>query len=108
MHPSLPQVRPERHRGADSRPADKAFDALTGTPYFARMFIGLLKPRSNRLGVDFAGTVEAVGSDVDILAITKPGPTPTWFSHFENAIFVTVDFTAVKRYRNPNERHEGF
>ncbi len=28
------------------------------------MFIGLLKPKSNRLGVDFAGTVEAVGRDV--------------------------------------------
>ena len=28
------------------------------------MFTGLLKPRSNRLGVDFAGTVEAVGRDV--------------------------------------------
>ena len=28
------------------------------------MFMGLLKPKSNRLGVDFAGTVEAVGRDV--------------------------------------------
>ncbi len=46
--------------------------------------------------------------DVDILAVTKPGPTPTWFSYFDDGIFVTVDFTTVKRYRNPNERHEGF
>ena len=38
--------------------------SLTGTPYVARMQLGLLKPKSNRLGVDFAGTVEAVGRDV--------------------------------------------
>lgn len=46
-------------------------------------------------------------SDVDILAITKPGPTPKWFSHFDDGIFVTVGFTTVKRYRNPNEPDEG-
>jgi len=51
-----------RVRAASINPAD--WYALTGTPYFARMFIGLLKPKSNRLGVDFAGTVEAVGRDV--------------------------------------------
>src|SRR5215213_751494 len=38
--------------------------SLTGTPYVARMQVGLLKPKTNRLGVDFAGTVEAVGRDV--------------------------------------------
>ena len=38
--------------------------SLTGTPYVARMQLGLLKPKTNRLGVDFAGTVEAVGRDV--------------------------------------------
>ncbi len=37
--------------------------------------------------------------DVDILAVTKPGPTPTWFSYFDDGIFGTVDFTTVKRYR---------
>jgi len=47
-------------------------------------------------------------SDVDILAITKPGPTPKWFSYFDVGIFVTVGFPTVKRYRNPNERDEGF
>ena len=46
-------------------------------------------------------------NEVDILAITKPGPTPKWFSWFDDAIFGTVDFTPVKRYRNPNERDEG-
>jgi NADPH:quinone reductase-like Zn-dependent oxidoreductase len=38
--------------------------SLTGTPYVVRMQLGLLKPKTNRLGVDFAGTVEAVGRDV--------------------------------------------
>jgi NADPH:quinone reductase-like Zn-dependent oxidoreductase len=37
---------------------------VTGTPYLVRMMAGLLKPKSEFLGVDFAGTVEAVGRDV--------------------------------------------
>ncbi len=37
---------------------------MTGTPYLVRMMAGLLKPKSEFLGVDFAGTVEAVGSNV--------------------------------------------
>jgi len=51
-----------RVRAASINPAD--WYGLTGTPYFARMFMGLRKPKSNRLGTDFAGTVEAVGRDV--------------------------------------------
>jgi NADPH:quinone reductase-like Zn-dependent oxidoreductase len=39
--------------------------AVTGIPYVARgMMGGLLKPKSRSVGVDFAGTVEAVGSAV--------------------------------------------
>jgi NADPH:quinone reductase-like Zn-dependent oxidoreductase len=37
---------------------------VTGTPYVARVMGGLRKPKDARLGVDFAGTVEAVGKDV--------------------------------------------
>jgi NADPH:quinone reductase-like Zn-dependent oxidoreductase len=37
---------------------------MTGTPYLVRMQAGLRKPKSEVLGVDFAGTVEEVGRDV--------------------------------------------
>ena len=37
---------------------------VTGTPYVARVMGGLRKPKDPGLGVDFAGTVEAVGKDV--------------------------------------------
>lgn len=36
----------------------------SGTPYFMRLDTGMGRPKSVRLGVDFAGTVEAVGKDV--------------------------------------------
>jgi NADPH:quinone reductase-like Zn-dependent oxidoreductase len=38
---------------------------LTGVPYMARMQAGLRKPKNGAIGVDFAGTVEAVGKDVE-------------------------------------------
>jgi NADPH:quinone reductase-like Zn-dependent oxidoreductase len=43
---------------------------LEGTPYLVRMDDGLGKPQNPRLGVDFAGTVEAVGKNVTRF---KPG-----------------------------------
>jgi NADPH:quinone reductase-like Zn-dependent oxidoreductase len=43
---------------------------MRGLPYFVRMMIGLRRPKSGRLGVDAAGTVEAAGSDVTQF---KPG-----------------------------------
>ena len=51
-----------RVRAASVNRAD--WYTLTGTPYVGRTQLGLLKPKSNRMGVDFAGTVEAVGRDV--------------------------------------------
>jgi NADPH:quinone reductase-like Zn-dependent oxidoreductase len=43
---------------------------LEGTPYLVRTDTGLGKPENPRLGVDFAGTVEAVGKNVTRF---KPG-----------------------------------
>jgi NADPH:quinone reductase-like Zn-dependent oxidoreductase len=37
---------------------------LTGVPYIARMQAGLRGPKEGRLGVDYSGTVEAVGAGV--------------------------------------------
>ncbi len=51
-----------RVRAASVNPAD--WYGMTGTPYVGRAEMGLRKPKSNRLGTDFAGTVEAVGKDV--------------------------------------------
>jgi NADPH:quinone reductase-like Zn-dependent oxidoreductase len=51
-----------RVRAASVNPAD--WYSVTGTPYIGRPQTGLLKPKEQILGVDFAGTVEAVGRDV--------------------------------------------
>jgi NADPH:quinone reductase-like Zn-dependent oxidoreductase len=50
-----------RVRAAAINPAD--WYTAAG-PIFARVANGLRRPKSNRLGTDFAGTVEAVGKDV--------------------------------------------
>jgi len=51
-----------RVRAASINPADMY--SLSGRPLLVRIRGGLLKPKNNRLGIDFAGTVEAVGKDV--------------------------------------------
>ena len=43
---------------------------MRGQPYFMRLFSGIGKPKVTRFGVDFAGTVEAVGEGVTRF---KPG-----------------------------------
>jgi NADPH:quinone reductase-like Zn-dependent oxidoreductase len=45
-------------------------DYLGGIPAFARLFTGLRAPKTHRLGLDVAGTVEAVGPNVTTF---KPG-----------------------------------
>ena len=52
-----------RVRAASINPYDWHF--VEGTPYVMRaMGVGLRKPKDTHLGVDFAGTVEAVGKNV--------------------------------------------
>jgi NADPH:quinone reductase-like Zn-dependent oxidoreductase len=56
-------------RAASVNPYDWHF--IEGTPKIMRMMgVGLRKPKDTRLGVDFAGTVEAVGKNVSQF---KPG-----------------------------------
>src|SRR5258707_4542604 len=56
-------------RAASINPYDWHF--VEGTPYVMRaMGVGLRKPKDTRLGVDYAGTVEAVGKNVTQF---KPG-----------------------------------
>jgi len=57
-----------RVRAASVNPLDWHF--MRGTPYIMRLGTGLRKPKSARLGVDYAGTVEAVGRNVTQF---KPG-----------------------------------
>ncbi|HEX4667477.1 MAG TPA: NAD(P)-dependent alcohol dehydrogenase [Chthoniobacterales bacterium] len=57
-----------RVRAASVNPYDWHF--IRGTPYLMRLGVGLRKPKNSRLGVDFAGTVEAVGKNVTEF---KPG-----------------------------------
>lgn len=57
-----------RVRAASVNPLD--FHYMRGTPYVMRLESGLRKPKVTRLGVDFAGTVEAVGTNVTQF---KPG-----------------------------------
>lgn len=49
-------------RAAAVNPYD--WHLMRGEPAILRLFTGLLRPRNRRLGVDFAGKVEAVGRDV--------------------------------------------
>ncbi len=55
-------------RAASVNPYDWHF--IEGTPYIMRIGVGLRKPKDTRLGVDYAGTVEAVGKKVTQF---KPG-----------------------------------
>ncbi len=58
-----------RVRAASVNPFDWHY--MEGTPYVIRLLdAGLLKPKLNRLGVDYAGIVEAVGKNVTQF---KPG-----------------------------------
>jgi NADPH:quinone reductase-like Zn-dependent oxidoreductase len=61
-----------RVRAVSVNPLDWHF--MEGTPYIARpLAFGFLKPTVTRLGVDYAGTVEAVGKNPAAAGEFKPG-----------------------------------
>ena len=51
-----------RVRATSANPAD--WYGMMGTPLIARPTMGMRKPKARTMGVDFAGTVEAIGKDV--------------------------------------------
>jgi len=80
-----------RVRAASVNPLDWHF--VEGTPYIARFFFGMgaRKPKETRLGVDFAGTVEAVGKNV-----TKFKPGDEVFGGRDGAF---ADYVCVRETR---------
>jgi NADPH:quinone reductase-like Zn-dependent oxidoreductase len=67
-------------RAASVNPYD--WHLMRGTPHFIRLFTGLSKPKSSRVGADLAGEVESVGASVtqfktgDTVFGTCRGPLP--------------------------------
>src|SRR5438128_7869044 len=69
---------------------------FTGTPYLGRPSMGLRKPKSQLLGTDFAGTVEAVGRDVTEF---RPGDEVFGGRSGTFAEYVCARFVALKPAR---------
>jgi NADPH:quinone reductase-like Zn-dependent oxidoreductase len=83
-----------RVRGVSVNPLDWHY--MEGTPYLGRLFeFGILRPANQRLGVDYAGTVEAVGKNVTQF---KPGDEVygNRFGAFAEYICATDKALAVK------------
>jgi NADPH:quinone reductase-like Zn-dependent oxidoreductase len=74
-----------RVRAASVNPVD--WHGLTGSPYILRLMEGLRRPKSDRLGADFAGTVEAVGASVTRF---RPGDEVFGVRHGAFAEYVVV------------------
>jgi NADPH:quinone reductase-like Zn-dependent oxidoreductase len=68
---------------------------LSGKPYIARLFVGLTKPKYPITGTGFAGTVEAVGSEVNNFSKGEEvfGETTLGFS--ANAEYVVVPANGI-------------
>jgi NADPH:quinone reductase-like Zn-dependent oxidoreductase len=82
---------------ASVNPAD--WHLLRGTPYIARLQLGLRKPKDRVLGCDVAGQVEAVGKNVTML---QPGdevfgsPFMHGLGAFAECVCVSEDLLAPK------------
>ena len=62
----------------------------SGTPWFARLFFGLRRPKYPRLGTEFAGMVERVGADV-----TRFAPGDRVFGAAEVGAGATAEYVVV-------------
>jgi NADPH:quinone reductase-like Zn-dependent oxidoreductase len=74
-----------RVRAFSPNPVD--WHELTGMPYLVRLLQGLRRPKDIRLGGDFAGTVEAVGANVDGF---RPGDEVFGVRHAAFGEYITV------------------
>ncbi|MEO1514225.1 MAG: NAD(P)-dependent alcohol dehydrogenase [Bacteroidota bacterium] len=68
---------------------------LSGKPYFARLFLGLTKPKSPIPGTGFAGLVEAVGSQVTKFRVGDRVFGETTFGFSANADYLKVAESGV-------------
>ena len=86
-----------RVHAASVNPLD--WHTLIGEPYLVRTQAGLRKPKSHALGVDFAGTVEAVGKNVTDF---RPGEEVFGARHGAFAEYVAVrhDRAVVRKPAN--------
>jgi NADPH:quinone reductase-like Zn-dependent oxidoreductase len=113
-----------RVRAASLNPLD--WYGIAGRPWIARPLSGLRRPRDRRLGVDFAGTVEAVGKDFSGLSAgdevfgLAPGalaeyvfarkavaPKPAGLSFEEAAAVPVAAFTALQALRDKAQVQPG-
>jgi NADPH:quinone reductase-like Zn-dependent oxidoreductase len=76
---------------------------MTGSPYIMRLGAGLGAPKDPRMGVDFAGTVEAVGQHVTRF---KPGDEVFGGRDGAFAEYVTVRETRAVALKPPNMSFE--
>jgi NADPH:quinone reductase-like Zn-dependent oxidoreductase len=83
-----------RVRAVSVNPLD--WHVVRGSPYLMRMMAGLRKPKDIRVGVDFAGTVEAVGSKV-----TRFAPGDEVFGGADGAFAEYVCVREDKAARKP-------
>jgi NADPH:quinone reductase-like Zn-dependent oxidoreductase len=76
---------------------------MRGSPYLARLETGFGAPKNPRLGVDFAGTIEAVGKDVSRF---KPGDDVFGGRYGAFAEYVTIPETGLVVAKPANSSFE--
>jgi NADPH:quinone reductase-like Zn-dependent oxidoreductase len=92
---------------------------MTGRPHIARPMSGMRGPKDHRLGVDFAGTIESVGKDVEdfrsgdevfgfahgalaeyVCVVDRVAPKPAGLTFEEAAGVPVAGFTALQALRD--------